>query len=172
MAATTVVNAAYDTSGNGGRKLVRLSNGWLVATAFDATNNVRYFYVSKDNGATWQALCRSTLMNNPNVSLASVGTKLYVVNAQSNVSILLWVIDVTTQANIDIGNSGSITIDSGLSGGISGVSSVINGAGTEIHVCWSSKVSTLPNSFNIRYAKGTIDGSGNVTWGMSPPGYN
>jgi len=49
--------------------------------------------------------------------------------------------------------------------GMSGVSLAINEAGTELHAAWSSKNATYPNSFNIRYAKGTINGDGSVTWG-------
>ncbi|WP_393965830.1 hypothetical protein [Exiguobacterium sp. S22-S28] len=45
------------------------------------------------------------------------------------------------------------------------ISLAINDAGTELHAAWSSKNSTYPNSFNIRYAKGTIAADGSVTWG-------
>ncbi|WP_447579975.1 sialidase family protein, partial [Acinetobacter baumannii] len=38
-------------------------------------------------------------------------------------------------------------------------------AGTELHATWASKNSTYANSFNIRYAKGTINADGSVTWG-------
>ncbi|HEY4623271.1 MAG TPA: hypothetical protein VIH12_05380, partial [Solibacillus sp.] len=51
---STVVAQPYSTAGNGGRKLVRLSNGWLVAAT--RKTDVIYFYVSKDEGLKWNPL--------------------------------------------------------------------------------------------------------------------
>lgn len=167
MAATTVVNAAYDTSGNGGRKLVRLSNGWLIAATYDNSSKRIYFYRSIDNGQTWTQLCYMYTANSSYVwysfALSSYGTKVFVI-AASQANFMHWQsFDATTQTNTDI-YQGAKTFDGGQSA-LGQCSLTINNAGTELHAAWASKNSTYPNSFNIRYAKGTIDGSGNVTWG-------
>ncbi|MED1726213.1 Ig-like domain-containing protein [Brevibacillus parabrevis] len=161
MAATTVVNAAYDTSGNGGRKLVKLSNGWLVAAVVDTTNGKVLFYKSTDNGQSWAALCNySTVMS---VSIASYGTKVYFVGRDSgNASVKYGNFDAATVANTTLTPT---VIESGSNIAGNGVTLAINSIGTELHVAYSGTVSAYPNSYNIRYAKGTIDGSGNVTWG-------
>jgi hypothetical protein len=161
----TVVNQAYDTSGNGGRKLVRLSNGWLVAGAI-STNETTYFYVSKDNGNNWSQLCY--IGNNwgaGGLSLVSKDNTVYVLTyatVGSGRALMLRRIDVETQTNSDIFNLRT-SIDTQYD--YSGASLVINEAGTELHAAWASKNSTYPNSFNIRYAKGTINADGSVTWG-------
>ena len=43
-----------------------------------------------------------------------------------------------------------------------------------LHATWSSKNPTLQNSFNIRYANGTINADGSVLWGtvIQVTGYN
>jgi hypothetical protein len=159
---TVVVSSAYDTSGNG-RKLVRLSNGWLVAGVYDSTRRWVIFYKSADNGTTWTQLCYST-RDTISWAITSKGTNVYVLisptgtgnNAFHN-------FDATTVTN---GALPIITnVDSGQSTFGSGASLAINDAGTELHGAWVSKNPTYPNSFNIRYAKGTIDGNGNVSWG-------
>lgn len=53
---STVVNQAYDTSGNGGRKLVRLDNGWLVTVSKNVPFTKAFLQVSKNNGSTFEAL--------------------------------------------------------------------------------------------------------------------
>ena len=163
MAATTVINAAYDTSGNGGRKLITLSNGWIVAGVFSDPR--AYFYVSKDKGKTFTPLTFINYSSGINFSLSAKGTNIYVL-ARASDSVYMHRIDATTVTNTDQWDVNRIRVDNGqTSGTLAGISSVVNDAGTEIHAAWASKNSTRPNSFNIRYAKGTIDGNGNVTWG-------
>ncbi|WP_042404524.1 hypothetical protein, partial [Geomicrobium sp. JCM 19037] len=52
----TVAEGVYSTEGNGGRKLVRLENGWLVSSYLDYQNGegsrIR-FKVSRDGGNSW-----------------------------------------------------------------------------------------------------------------------
>jgi hypothetical protein len=162
----TVVSSAYDTSGNGGRKLVRLSNGWLVAAVYDGTS-VIYFYKSADNGSTWSQLCyiiHPTESYRSAPSLASKGTRVYVIT-NNNTKIAFLSFDATTVTNTDQ-QSNVITLDNQSSISYGSHSLIINQAGTELHAAWASKNSTYPNSFNIRYAKGTINADGSVTWGV------
>ncbi|MED1955091.1 sialidase family protein, partial [Brevibacillus centrosporus] len=168
MAATTVVNAAYDTSGNGGRKLVRLSNGWLIAGAYDSTNKQVNLYKSTDNGATWARLCFMSDGSYGSVgfSMAARGTNVYVAvprYASTNLSsIHFFNIEATNQADVKVTKAGDIDT---AQNDFLGNSLIVNESGTELHAAWASRNSTYPNTFNIRYAKGTIDVSGNVTWG-------
>lgn len=44
------------------------------------------------------------------------------------------------------------------------VSLAIDAGGSTLHAAWTSKNSTNPNSFNLRYAKGVINGDGTTSW--------
>lgn len=153
----TVVNSAYDTSGNGGRKLVRLSNGWLVSASYSGTTI--YFHASSDNGATWSLLTSNTVSNTVlSVSIVAKGTMIYSHSLDgANVKVVRFDA-LSPSLLIDYIDSGQSTLGT--------CSITINSTGTELHACWSSKNATYPNSFNIRYAKGTISQvDGSVTWG-------
>jgi hypothetical protein len=165
----TVVNQAYDTSGNGGRKLVRLSNGWLVAGVYDSTNKQIKLFKSSDNGATWSQLCYFYLgsISTPALfSLASVGTNVYIAYTYEASSYLFYKrIDALTVTNTDQTDF-SLRIDTGQTVfAPNSITTIVNSTGTELHAAWASKNSTYPNSFNIRYVKGTINADGSVTWG-------
>lgn len=167
---TVIVGSAYDTSGNGGRKSVRLSNGWLVTAIIDTSTGNIYFYKSQDNGATWTQLCYidDSTYAYRDVALVSKGnyvyayTTFYSTKGQS----FLYYINAETQTNINIHllSGYYVKIDDNQTDITRCVLS-INEAGTELHAAWSSKNFTYRNSFNIRYAKGTINGDGSVTWG-------
>lgn len=158
--ASQVVNSAYDISGGGARKLVRLSNGWLVATLANGSNN-QYWYVSKDNGLTWSQLCYQTgiSVNGSGIAMVSSGTMVYTIATGSNQTALFcYAFDATTVSNTAI-SPVSTTVDS-VQNAFSGVSLVIDGTGT-LHAVWASKNGTYPNSFNLRYSKSTDGGN---TW--------
>ncbi|QXJ39601.1 hypothetical protein BV455_02967 [Parageobacillus caldoxylosilyticus] len=158
----TVVNQAYDTSGNGGRKLVRLSNGWLVALVKRPnTSPYSYAYISKDNGATFPTSVALTgSVGATDCAVVNKGTMVYTLTTDSPFGKVTFVsFDATNSANKVYQD-----IDTGQSA-VGNVSLAINSAGTELHAAWASKNSTYPNSFNIRYAKGTINADGSVTWG-------
>ncbi|QPA33374.1 sialidase/neuraminidase family protein [Thermaerobacillus caldiproteolyticus] len=167
----TVVNQAYDTSGNGGRKFVRLSNGWLVELLYDTTNSRYIFQVTKNNATSHEQLCYVQANTGDSFlsggSIINKGNKIYAIlpfkNSVNNYFIIVYVIDAETQTNVNIYNGNAVldTVQTAL-----GTTSIaINEAGTELHAAWASKNSTYPNSFNIRYAKGTINADGSVTWG-------
>lgn len=156
----TVVNSAYDTSGNGGRKLVRLSNGWLVAGAFDSSSSNTKLYVDRMDGNgfvfLWQVVTNST--NRRDFSLEAVGNFVYLLR-QFNAEVFCQPYDVINQVALS-----SSTLDSSQSDG-NKCSIIRSEVGTELHAAWASKNTTYPNSFNIRYAKGTTNADGSVTWG-------
>jgi len=153
--ATTVVSSAYDTSGNGGRKIVRLSNDWLICVVWDSTTPRIRWYKSTDNGATWSQLC-SANYTGTNIAMCSNGTIVYTLHTYSGDN-ALFKFDATTQADVDITHTSRA--DTGQTSYLS-VSFCIDGDGY-LHAVWCSKNATYPNSFNIRYSKST---DGGATW--------
>ena len=152
---STVVASAYTTSASA--RPQRLSNGWIVSAMYSATNV--YFYVSKDNGLTDTLLVQSA-MATASLSLASKGTMIYFIYNTNSTYQSAGYFDATTVVSL---SASMVDIGQTLVG--AGCSLAINDLGTELHATWSSKNATYPNSFNIRYAKGTIAVDGSVTWG-------
>lgn len=164
--ATVATGTGLSTAGNGGRKLVRLSNGWLVSIYYESSSLKLYLIKSLDGGATWAQLCQIDSGGNyalANFAIASNGTKVFIISTMSQSFVASWSIDATTQTNTNIYSTNRLSVDTQTA--LGAISLAINDAGTELHAAWSSKNSTYPNSFNIRYAKGTIATDGSVTWG-------
>lgn len=163
----TAVNSAYDTSGNGGRKLVKLSNGWLVAVV----KTTDYFYFYKTEKGDWSdkaQLCfvYQSAIDNNDITLSVKGNRVYALLGQGSSSFAVYSVsfDATTVQNVDLWNNG-VLIDNSQTA-LGNVSLAINEAGTELHAAWASKNSTYSSSFNVRYAKGVINqADGSVTWG-------
>jgi hypothetical protein len=154
----TVVASAYDTSGNGGRKLVRANNGKLYSIT--KTSTAIHVHFSSDNGASWLlGGSRTSFTSVQDVALITNGETVYTLEAINNTTIQCYKINTSTFSLTSLG-----TVDSSQSA-LGNVSLTINDTGTELHAAWASKNSTYPNQFNIRYAKGTINGDGSVTWG-------
>ncbi|SHN77158.1 DUF6273 domain-containing protein [Desulfitobacterium chlororespirans] len=168
----TVINSAHSTEGNGGRRFVNLANGWLVAVTYNATDKKYHYRVSK-NGAPFEDLCQySHPQNTGRISIVPRGNSIYSLLAFPTQIVNLH-FDATTVSNIDlstvstsVGKYGTANADTGQTE-TGNVALGINETSTELHACWSSKNSTYPNSFNIRYAKGTINQDGSVTWGST-----
>lgn len=154
---STVINQAYDTSGNGGRKIVRLDNGTLISCLKNTTSF--FVYKSEDNGLTWTQRYNNNQTLIQDIALVAKGEKIYVLATANNKDVYCYVLDER-----GTGHQFVTAIDTGQSA-IGNVSLAINEAKTELHATWASKNSTYPNSFNIRYSKGTIGVDGNVTWG-------
>lgn len=155
--ATVATGTGLSTAGNGGRKLVRLLNGALVSAVRTSTTSWQ-LHKSLDGGTTWAQLVSVTETAN-DVTLATKGNDIHVTVSFSTSGVKHYryndsgVLQGTAQ-NVDTGQTA-----------MGAVSTAINDAGTELHAVWSSKNSTYSNSFNIRYAKGTIAADGAVTWG-------
>lgn len=164
---STVVERNHDISGNGGRKLVRLINGWLVVATIKPSYPYRViFYVSKNQGSTWTELCYLDYESSSiaDIALVSKGTTVYFISANQTSSVYRGSFDALT-VNNSATVPGTTTLD-GNQKGIGKLSLAINPEGTEIHAAWSSKNPQYPNVFNISYAKATIYGDGSVTWGQ------
>lgn len=158
----TVIASAYDTSGNGGRKVVRLSNGWLVCVVAAPSGLIGpVWYKSIDNGVTWTRLCYADIGAVPYaLALVSYGTNVYTMFCLSG-GTANWnfKFDATTVTNTD--RSGyAITLDSAQSSSGPGCSITCDSS-VNLYAAWCSKNATYPNSFNIRHAKST---DGGATW--------
>ncbi|WP_270813860.1 sialidase family protein [Exiguobacterium sp. CinTr1] len=157
--ATVATGTGLSTAGNGGAKLTRLQNGALISAVRSSTTSWRLLK-STDGGATWSQIVTVTETVN-DMALASKGNDIHVLVSFST----------TGAKHYRYNDSGvlqgsSVNVDSGQSA-LGAISLAINDAGTELHAAWSSKNATYPNSFGIRYAKGTINGNGSVTWGAA-----
>ncbi|MCL6453547.1 MAG: glycoside hydrolase [Alicyclobacillus sp.] len=166
---TVIVSAAYDTSVNGGRKIVRLSNGWIVAGALNGSGaaNQILFYVSQDNGQTWRNLCYyefggSSAYATSAWAIASAGTTVYLLTLAVNVNVAAYIEASLFDATTVSGNVSSGNYISSENGDFGGVSLAIDGQGY-LHAVWKADNNASPNVSNLRYAKGTISGS-TVTW--------
>lgn len=162
---STVVAQPYSTAGNGGRKLVRLSNGWEVAVTkrtgrFD-------FYVDKKDGNGWRELTyiAAGAIGGNDISIQAKGTDIHTIYGYGANQVMHQRINVLTVANTNIYNVGRTSLTSDSSTAMGNNSLAINPQGTEIHTAWASKSGQYIESFNIRYAKGTINADGSVTWG-------
>jgi len=159
---TTVV-ATADTTMASARPQI-LSNGWLIVFVINTSDAKAHWKVSKDNGQTWSELAVTSGGNYQYLSIVSHGTMLYSLGTMSGgTATYFWLFDATTVASTV---PASNVPDTGQSSFGTGCSLAINPTGTELHATFSSKNSSYPNSFNIRYVKGTISAvDGSVTWG-------
>lgn len=155
--ATVATGTGLSTAGNGGAKLTRLQNGTLVSAVRSSTTSWRLLK-STDGGATWSQIATVTEVVN-DLALASKGNDIHVLVSFSTTGVKHYRYNDSGALQ-----GSSVNVDSGQSA-LGNVSLTINEAGTELHVAWSSKNATYPNSFNIRYAKGVINGDGSVAWG-------
>lgn len=156
----TVTVQQNSTVGNGGRKLTRLNNGWLVAATISSTSGL-FLHVSKDKGITWSSLTRME-QSVSDVAIASVGTQVYVLASYiNNTTLRFYRFDAVTVSDVNMVSSG-INIDNNQQnfGNVSLAIDPING---QLHATWASKNATYNNSYNIRYGK-SIDGG--ATWSV------
>lgn len=161
-----VINKAYSTEGNGSRKLVMLENGWLVVGVIDTstTPNTIRLYKSENNGVTWIEICNIKGSHDlKGFSMVSKGNMVYLISPIST-TVQSWAIDATTVTNTNIYTSGTEVDILQSDGQYQGVSLTTNPEKTRLFATWSSKNSTYPKSFNIRYAEGPINADGSVTW--------
>jgi hypothetical protein len=150
-----VVGSAYSTAGNGGRKLVRLSNGWLVAGILDTGTPQLNLYLSDDNGATWTRTGYYSVSGLDGVALTSIGNVVHFVGCSTANGVKYGNADMTIQTDTAIS---TIALESSWN---DVQEPTITNDGTNLYAAWASKNATYPNSFNIRYSKST---DGGATW--------
>jgi hypothetical protein len=162
----TVVSGAFYTDSNNGRKAVRLSNGWIVC-AVKSSGELR-LYVSKDKGKTF-SLLGNRAANLIDIAITSKGTVIYMVLCVGSTMVAWHKFDALDGNGGDyaaLPSYATAWLDTGLTS-LGNADIAINEAGTELHAAWSCRTSTYTQSYNIRYAKGTINVDGSVTWGSA-----
>lgn len=152
----TITTSAITYENTGGRKVTRLSNGWLVMVAANKSISTVYWYVSKDGGTTWSLLCYNNGGWTAHFAIASYGTNVYTAVATSGGMTGVVKFDAATVQNavqpvINLTPSGQTGVNS-----VSIATDPLNGA---IHLLWVAKTTTYPNSWNLRYTKSTNGGS-------------
>ncbi|MBM6995055.1 exo-alpha-sialidase [Paenibacillus sp. DXFW5] len=151
----TVVADRLNYLETGNKSLVRLPNGWLVLTTRYGSNGLR-FYKSTDEGKTWSMENSYSFPSVSSYSVVAKGNYLFGI-VSYNTSQLSWF-----RFNVVDGGFTQAALDSSLvQAGY--VSLAINSAGTELHAAYDF-VSTSGGQANIRYVKGTIDTSNNISW--------
>ncbi|AUM92672.1 sialidase family protein [Clostridium botulinum] len=178
----TVIDQQHQTYGNGGRKLVKLANGWLVAVML--YNNAGSaallpIYYSEDNGTTWKYGLTLKHDTSPTqwggVSAVARGNDIYILttsNMETSTSMNINNKARVTKVTLDMFTHGVMLWNNYYAGltdsnGYFGYCSLaINSEGTELHACWSCQTTEHPGNHNIRYAKGIISNDGNISWGV------
>lgn len=154
-----VVNANYDVSGNGGRKIVVLDNGWVVTVHYDSTKTLKY-RVDRQDGNGFVELLSYGWNDDEDVvdlSISAFGTNILTIGklsilSGSNERAYQHIVDALTGTTVS-----NNLIDTSQTD-VSNISSVTSLSGIT-HEAHASKNPTYPNSFNIRYSKD--DGNGN-----------
>ncbi|GKV67296.1 MULTISPECIES: hypothetical protein [unclassified Sporosarcina] len=160
-----VVNQAYSTAGNGGRKIVRLDNGWLVALVYNGSN-AWFTYVKKSSQSNWEeAWFRKPNNTLTDLTIQSYGNRVTIIGVFGSPAFALeaFTFDAITTSFGDLvskSNAKRVTLDTGQTA-IGNVSLAIDKETGHLHAAWASKNATYPNSFNIRYAKSVDEGK---TW--------
>lgn len=157
--AIVVSGSGYTTIGNGGRKLIMLNNGKMVSVVIDKTNSYFRTYISDSMVSSWNPLLSEYQMNISDCALATDGVNIFSLYSGNNDE------NIYFKSISENGVSKQSFIIDTSQTSLGNVSLAINEAKTELHAAWVSKNSTYPNGFNIRYAKGTINVDGTVTWG-------
>jgi hypothetical protein len=154
----TVASSAYDTSGNGGRKIARASTGDLVFAVKNGTTEVRLYKKVGTNAPV--LLANFSVTSLTDVCIENVGNGyIGILYSHSGSTVSYRTVSVTLGTL-----SSPVNVDSGQTA-VGNVTMIANDTKTELHMSVDTKNSTYPNSKNIRYAKGTINGDGSVTWG-------
>ena len=146
---------------DGGRKITRLSNGWLVTVSAMMSMGSVLWHVSKDNGVTWSQLSTTNSGGWTNsFALASYGTTVYTVVTSGNGSLGVVKFDATT-----VPSTGQSVTSTGIGAGqteaVQSLAIAVDQSNGHVHIAWTSKTGTYPNSANIRYTKSTNAGA---TW--------
>lgn len=174
--ATISTDAALFTGANatassaGGRRAVRLENGWHVVVLSKTDYHEFFVYKPEQTNASWQPLCHMyySSINETGISMEAIGNYVYFVSSDTN-NLESYGFDATTVPNQNLYNTPPYFIDNITTNEIAveSVSLIRNITGTELHVAWSGKNSSYNATVNVRYAKGTVTAPGSVTWGAA-----
>ena len=155
---TQVVNQAYSTQGNGGRKAIfDESTGYEYSLVYNGTTSL-FVYERDDQGNKSLLYSRTDATTIQDCTIALTGDKLHVYYLRNNA--LGYIIRINKSDGLEELHT---AIESSQTA-VGNCSMETNSDGSKITATWASKNSTYPNSFNIRAIQGTIS-NGVVTWG-------
>ena len=150
---SVIVNQLFSTAGNGGRKVVRTSNGDMYAVLLGTNNGSVKLYKSTDNGEQWVLAKDVATGSFSDCAITTNGTDLFVITGHNSLGrVYGFSINTTTLVTTEI------TIDSNQSF-IGNLSLALDPTNGHLHAAWESRNSTYSNSINIRYSKSTNGGS-------------
>lgn len=157
----TVTNSAQDTSGNGGRRLVQLENGWLIAIADASPNTYLHVYKPEQANPQWAQLC--WIGNASKSRLSFYKNRVFVLYKQG-ATIKVVNIDTTSVSNVDVSSTAfQFTINSTTDSTVD--NQTIEVYNNEVHVGFNKIFNSHSNSQNVGYVKGTVNAEGNISWG-------
>lgn len=168
---TVIVAGAYDTSGGGGQKIVRLSDNSIVVAVYDSSASEIIFYRSTDGGTTWAQLCYiSAASAAGQYALASTVTTVYcIVAPTSATSNSFYAFDATTVTNT--AQTVKSTPDTGMTAFGPGTSIAIDGNGY-VQATWSIH-NSQSGTWAIRKGQSTDNGATwAVSWWSTPNAYD
>lgn len=169
---STVVASAFDTSGNNGRKIVRLTNGWLICVVMNSTTSIiAYKWQPPFSDGSWIQLFTiepSLYGLRLGCSIATDGVNCVLFYAQNTNYFKSFKFDPTTVSNTNQdSNAVQIFYDSGF--GTNGNTSITYANGA-YHCAFSSRSSTYQGTFNIFYSKSTNGTTWDVATQINPNG--
>ncbi len=160
-----VVNQAYSTLGNGGRRGVVLDNGWIVEALYDSGNTQIIFSVDKNDGNDFNQLCYLDGTVDDRVSIVTDGTHIYILLSNNNIVVQTNSFNATTIGNVNVYESNKQFLDGGFNyTSLDSVSLAISDDLLNVTAIYGAVKNTHPNSNNIWAQQGTIS-SGVITWG-------
>jgi hypothetical protein len=157
-----IANVNYDTSFSGQRKIVKLTNGWLIAMVTEINAKLR-FYKSTDNGLTWTYIAYRTLTsgNTYITSMTSYGTTVcFSLCITTGTALGITKFDAAGTIPPDLVTA-EVIVDSSQTAFGNHCNIVANPSNNYLYAVWVSQNASYPNSWNTRFSK-SLDGG--VTW--------
>jgi len=149
-----VVNEAYSTAGNGGRKFVLMDDGTFVIGVREPTKGVR-LYKKGEQDHIWSEFHFFSAPNIVDFALVKTQNKVVITSSNSDNRVRSTVV---SEEGTQVG--ANVYIDQNQTE-LSFITSAVDPLTGHIHAAWLSKNTQYPNAFNIRYAK-SVDGG--VKW--------
>lgn len=160
----TVVNQAYLTSASARPQLI--SDGSIIEAVFEVGYGIRFYKTSATGVSTYLGYKAFASGTTPYWTIAVKGDYLhFFVSHATYTQVIHWSAKVSELNGGEIGSLPSFrqTIPETGQTAFNGIDCEISG--DYIYLSHASKNATYANSFNIRYAKGTIATDGSVAWG-------
>lgn len=156
---TTISSSSRTVLKNGGRKFAQTADGTKFMVEKAQVSPYGFVvYKSIDGGVNWTVWRSQLTMNSAfaDVSIATFENYVYVLAlADGIIASLYWGTSAAYSGYSQVCNSDNNAVE---------CCAIACGTDGSIHCAFTGKTGALPNSFNIRYRKGTNSG-GTISWG-------